>query len=72
MSTVKKDVLSNMIVAHKFADKSGCVLYHQQSGETLGLRCSLEEILEATANLELEPIKRKLKAAGFIKTINDE
>ena len=33
-------------MAHSFADNSGCVLFHLQSGETLALKMSLCQLIE--------------------------
>ena len=65
-------VLTRLSKCHEFVDGSGCVFYHQQSGETIGLQCAVEKILDSSSNSEYEEVKRKLLSAGFVETINDE
>lgn len=40
------DCFHNLVIAHSFADNSGSVLFHLQSGETLALKMSLCQIIE--------------------------
>jgi hypothetical protein len=36
----------NLVIAHTFADNSGSVFFHLQSGETLAVKMSLSDIVE--------------------------
>jgi len=46
------DWFHNLVIAHSFADNSGCVLFHLQSGETLALKMSHSQIIEQLSEPE--------------------